>query len=324
MGTTAPTIRRGELRRAIVTRPRWVAAAIGVLTIGTMIVIAVGIGGPMKDLEVYLLAGRAFGRGADIYAAGFGHALATPLPYTYPPSWAAALSLVAWLPGGWLGLGWTILNVALLLWVTRVSYRAFLDGQGAAGGRARLRRGHHGVLGAGAERLDLGQVGILLLAMVLADTTRGARLPRGVLVGAATAIKLTPGVFVAYWIATKRWRAAGTAIASAIGIWVVTALLRPDLSHLLAGHRAAPDARRRSRLRDRSIDQRSLLRLDGTPRCSGQAWPRSRWGSGSSAPAPRTAPATSSRRSRWSASPACSPRRSPGSITPSGSSPRPA
>ena len=51
------------------------------------------------------------------------------------------------------------------------------------------------------------------------------------LVGAATAIKLTPGVVVAYWIATKRWRAAGVAIATTAGIWALTALLRPDLSH---------------------------------------------------------------------------------------------
>jgi alpha-1,2-mannosyltransferase len=79
---------------------------------------------------------------------------------------------------------------------------------------------------------DLGQVGILLLAMVLADTvSERTRLPRGLLVGAATAIKLTPGVVIAYWIATKRWRAAGIAIATTAGIWALTALLRPDLSH---------------------------------------------------------------------------------------------
>ena len=198
-----------------------------------MLVIAVGIGGPMKDFDVYLLAGRAFGHGADLYADGFGRGLSTPLPYTYPPSWAAALALVAWLPRSWIGLGWTLLNVALLLWVTRVSYRAFLDGQGAAWPVALACIA--GIMAFSAPVLsvfDLGQVGILLLAMVLADTVpERTRLPRGVLVGAATAIKLTPGVFVAYWIATKRWRAAGIAIATTAGIWALTAVLRPDLSH---------------------------------------------------------------------------------------------
>ena len=232
MGTTPRTIRRGGLEWAIDTGPRWVAAAVVVLTMGTMLVVAVVLGGPMKDLDVYLLAGRAFGHGADLYAGGFGHRLATPLPYTYPPSWAAALSLVAWLPRGWVGIAWTLLNVALLLWVTRVSYRAFLVGQGPAWPVALACVA--GVMAFSAPVLsvfDLGQVGILLLAMVLADTLpERTRLPRGVLVGVATAIKLTPGVVVAYWIATRRWRAAGIAIATTAGIWTLTALLRPDLS----------------------------------------------------------------------------------------------
>ena len=232
-----------------------------------MLVIAVGIGGPMKDLDVYLLAGRAFGKGADLYADGFGHGLSTPLPYTYPPSWAAALALVAWLPRGWVGLGWTLLNAALLLWVTRVSYRAFLDAQGAAWPVALACMA--GIMAFSAPVLsvfDLGQVGILLLAMVLADTVpERTRLPRGVLVGAATAIKLTPGVVVAYWIATKRWRAAGVAIATTAGIWALTALLRPDLSHTywldIAIH---PTRAGDLACRDRPIDERpaAAARMD--------------------------------------------------------------
>ena len=75
METAARTVRRGGLWRAIEARPTWAAAAILVLTIGTMLVIAVGVGGPMKDFDVYLLAGRAFGHGADLYADGFGHGL---------------------------------------------------------------------------------------------------------------------------------------------------------------------------------------------------------------------------------------------------------
>jgi len=227
------TFRRGGLGRAAETKPGWTAGAIVVLTVGTMLVIAVVIGGPMKDLDVYLLAGRAFSHGTDLYANGFGQGLSTPLPYTYPPSWAAALSLVAWMPWGWAGLFWTLVNVALLLWVTNVSYRAFLDGQGVR--RPVALACVVGIMAFSAPVLsvfDLGQVGILLLAMVLADTVpERTRLPRGVLVGAATAIKLTPGVVVAYWIVTKRWRAAGVAIATMAGIWALTALLRPDLSH---------------------------------------------------------------------------------------------
>jgi alpha-1,2-mannosyltransferase len=59
---------------------------------------------------------------------------------------------------------------------------------------------------------------------------RTTRLPRGVLTGIATAIKLLPGVFVLYWAVTERWRAAIVASATAIGLWAITAALRPSTS----------------------------------------------------------------------------------------------
>jgi alpha-1,2-mannosyltransferase len=78
---------------------------------------------------------------------------------------------------------------------------------------------------------DLGQIGIVLMALVLADALpRTTRLPRGILVGIATAIKLLPGVFVLYWAVTERWRAAIVASATAVGLWALTAALRPSTS----------------------------------------------------------------------------------------------
>src|SRR5262249_8881211 len=44
---------------------------------------------PPVDLAVYLLAGRMFATGGHLYADGWGSVLAHPLPYTYPPLWAA-------------------------------------------------------------------------------------------------------------------------------------------------------------------------------------------------------------------------------------------
>ncbi|MEP6758145.1 MAG: glycosyltransferase 87 family protein [Actinomycetota bacterium] len=233
MSSAERTRRWGRLGRAIDARPTWAAAAVIVLVIGTMLVIAVGSGGPMKDLNVYLLAGRVFSQGGDLYAGNFGRSLSTPLPYTYPPLWAAVLASVAWLPWSVTSVGWNLLNVALLLWVTHVSYRAFLDGRGAR--RPVALACVAGIMAFSAPVLsvfDLGQVGILLLAMVLADTVaERTRLPRGVLVGAATAIKLTPGIFIVYWLATRRWRPATIATATVVGLWGLSALLRPDLSH---------------------------------------------------------------------------------------------
>ena len=61
----------------------------------------------------------------------------------------------------------------------------------------------------------LGQINVVLLALVLADLTGrpGSRL-RGVGVGVAAALKLTPLLFVAYLLLTGRRRAAATAVAT--------------------------------------------------------------------------------------------------------------
>jgi len=118
------------------------------------------------------------------------------------------------------------------VWVVRISYARFL-------GRLGERRWIAwacliAVCGLTAPMLsvfDLGQLGIILMALVLADTLpRTTWLPHGALVGIATAIKLLPGVFVLYWAVTRRWRAAIVASATAIGLWAVTAALRPSTS----------------------------------------------------------------------------------------------
>jgi len=216
-----------------------IAAVIVLVAAGVIVAIALGVG-TMKDLEVYLLAGRRFGDGATLYGPHFGQGLDTPLPYTYPPMWAAAMTLVAWLPWRWVDVAWTVLDLALLCWVVRVSYARVLDRLGER--RWIAWACLVAVCGLTAPVLsvfDLGQLGLVLMALVLADTLpRTTRLPRGVLVGIATAIKLLPGVFVLYWAVTKRWGAVGAAGATGVGLWLVTALVRPGISSTYWLHEA--------------------------------------------------------------------------------------
>lgn len=59
------------------------------------------------------------------------------------------------------------------------------------------------------DHLGDGQVDIFLMTLCLADTrTVNLRWPRGVLVGVAAAIKLVPGLFIAYFWVTRQRRAA--------------------------------------------------------------------------------------------------------------------
>ncbi|MEU5550888.1 glycosyltransferase family 87 protein [Micromonospora sp. NPDC047793] len=81
------------------------------------------------------------------------------------------------------------------------------------------------------ETINFGQVNTLLLFLVAVDLLR--LLPRdsrwaGVGIGLATAIKLTPGIFLIYLLATGRWRAALTATGTAAGATVLAAALFPD------------------------------------------------------------------------------------------------
>jgi alpha-1,2-mannosyltransferase len=82
------------------------------------------------------------------------------------------------------------------------------------------------------ETIAYGQVNLYLVALVLLDVAllaRGNRLA-GIGTGLATAIKLTPGLFILYLLLTGRWRAAGTALATFLGATLLAAAVAPGTS----------------------------------------------------------------------------------------------
>ncbi|MCW3841038.1 DUF2029 domain-containing protein [Micromonospora yasonensis] len=83
------------------------------------------------------------------------------------------------------------------------------------------------------ETVNFGQVNMLLLFLVAVDLLRllpaGSRWA-GAGIGLATAIKLTPGIFIVYLLVTGRWRAAFTAMGTATGATLLAGALFPDAS----------------------------------------------------------------------------------------------
>ncbi|RJQ76301.1 DUF2029 domain-containing protein [Pseudonocardiaceae bacterium YIM PH 21723] len=75
------------------------------------------------------------------------------------------------------------------------------------------------------ENLFLGQINVLLIAMVVVDFTvlRGTRW-QGLLTGIATGIKITPALFVVYLLVTRQWRAVLTAGLGFLGTVAIGAL----------------------------------------------------------------------------------------------------
>jgi alpha-1,2-mannosyltransferase len=81
------------------------------------------------------------------------------------------------------------------------------------------------------ETFLFGQVNMLLVALVAGDLLLGVSKGRkwgGVGIGLATAIKLTPGIFILYLLVTRRFRAAFTAMGAAAGATLVAAAVAPD------------------------------------------------------------------------------------------------
>lgn len=82
-----------------------------------------------------------------------------------------------------------------------------------------------------ADVLGLGQIGLLLLLLCTLDLVvvlRRTPKAGGILVGIATAIKITPALFIVHFLVTRQWRAAATATATVVACWSVAAVLLWD------------------------------------------------------------------------------------------------
>lgn len=82
------------------------------------------------------------------------------------------------------------------------------------------------------ETLGFGQVNLLLFALIMADMMalrRGWRWA-GIGIGIATAIKLTPALFIVYFLVSKQWRAALTASGATLAATAAAYLVVPHES----------------------------------------------------------------------------------------------
>jgi alpha-1,2-mannosyltransferase len=85
------------------------------------------------------------------------------------------------------------------------------------------------------ETFMFGQVNAVLLALVLGDAlllVRGGSRFAGIGVGLATAIKLTPGIFILYLLVTRRLRATAVAAGTAAGATLLAAAVSPAESRV--------------------------------------------------------------------------------------------
>ncbi len=206
------------------------AAVLLALSLAAFAAVCAVNGLPMADVHVYRAEGEAVSRGTDLY--GFA-VTAWKLPATYPPFAALLFVPVAWLSLGAAKAVFLAGNVVLLVLLVHLSLRF----TAVPGGReVRLPL----LLTATAAGLWLepvfqtalfGQINLLLACAVLWDLGRpdGAR-GKGIAVGVAAGVKLTPAVFAVYLLLTGRVRAALAALAGFAGTAALGALVLPGAS----------------------------------------------------------------------------------------------
>ncbi|MDQ0790774.1 glycosyltransferase 87 family protein [Streptomyces sp. B3I8] len=174
------------------------------------------------DVDVYQAAGEAVRNGDSLYEGPV-----TDLNYNYTPFAALPLVAMTVVPPEALHLLWFLINMTLLVYViatalsmigTRLGGRILRASIGLAGLMLWLQPVTWGMV--------LGQVNLVIASMVLWD---GKNSPasgphkwyRGILIGVATGIRLTPGLFIIYLLVIRRTR---TALMACAGFFATVAV----------------------------------------------------------------------------------------------------
>jgi alpha-1,2-mannosyltransferase len=202
--------------------PRWVWPVVGALLLAQVVVLALWPAAHllMIDLQVYRAGGEHVLAGTPLYDGG----VLLDLPFVYPPFAAVAFVPLTVIPLPVLKLAWTVAGVALVVFVVHRS--AAMVGMRADPGVTALLVAVLLALDPVRTTFYLGQINVVLLAVVLADVTGRPARWRGIGLGLAAAVKLTPLVFVLYLLLTGRVRAAVTALATfaaAVGLGFLVA-----------------------------------------------------------------------------------------------------
>ncbi|MET0315679.1 MAG: glycosyltransferase 87 family protein [Rhodococcus fascians] len=190
------------------------------------------------DLDVYRIGGGVFASGSPLYGQMPPTALGNTLPFTYPPIAAVLFSPLSAVSLYWANIIVTSVSLVLLFATIVLTLRS-LGVASSLGASVSAWREQHlpgpvllwsaaGIFAAALllepvfSTLDYGQINIVLMAFVAADCLlRKTPWPRGLLIGFVAAVKLTPAVFVLYFLLRKDFRAA---VVAGISFAAFTAL----------------------------------------------------------------------------------------------------
>jgi peptidoglycan/LPS O-acetylase OafA/YrhL len=176
-------------------------------------------GGYRLDLDVYRIGSTVWQHGGDLYGTLPPTLTHASMPFTYPPLSAIVLAPLNWVPFAVASVGISVLTAVSVLAVLVLASRRLGWARGqwlAAGALFPVALWFEPV----RETLGFGQINAVLMALVAIDCLLVRRgWPRGILVGFAAALKLTPAVFVLWFLLRRDWLGA---VRAAVSFCVVT------------------------------------------------------------------------------------------------------
>lgn len=178
------------------------------------------------DLDVYRDGARHVMEDLPLYTEPVIHGLL----YTYTPFSTLMFLPFGLLPGGYDKYLWMAANVALLIAIVALCWRmlGYRITPYVVSASALLAASCT-FLEPVRTTLFYGQINLVLLALILWDASRGERSRlKGVGVGIAAGIKLTPAYFVLYYLVLRQWRAAAVAVGSIVATIGVSWLVLPN------------------------------------------------------------------------------------------------
>ncbi|GGC62944.1 DUF2029 domain-containing protein [Hoyosella rhizosphaerae] len=226
--------RPAQLRTRNFCPPTWAHGALLVGAVGAVLfhIFVVPFGAQhwglfnnMLDVNVYAAGGLAVLENRTLYAGPvYG-----PMPFTYPPFSALLFTGLALMDQTVLQILWTVATVAALYATVVLCWKSlgYRIGQSlllAAVPMTIIAT----VLEPVRTTLWYGQINIFLMLLIVWDLTRPqGGLLRGIGVGIAAGIKLTPGFFFVYLALTRQWRTLYVSIVALLGTIVVAAAVIP-------------------------------------------------------------------------------------------------
>ncbi len=210
---------------------RWVTPVVyGVLAAELAVVIVFAATYNALDFRIYMWGGHAVTDDTRLYLAqAYGHW------FTYSPFAAIVFVPVAVLPLALARVLWDLVSVAALAYscVIMLKLAGYRPSRIMVAGVVAAAMALDPVY----QTLFLGQINLILLALILTDMWRVSRgRSAGIGVGIATAIKLTPAIFIVFFLLARRTKAAFIAAGTFVFCGLIGFLVAPRSSKLYWEH----------------------------------------------------------------------------------------